>query len=165
MLVMRDGVNMREPTNATGMTDPFVVETSRASQSTRPPCPTSAEVIPALVERIVRDFEPVQIILFGSQARGEARWDSDVDLLVVLPSAPDKHKAAVAIRRALHDIPVAKDIIVSTPDEIARYGDMVGRILRPAHREGRGLHTRAGRWQLVKNGVEATFAFHGSRYF
>src|SRR5213082_723679 len=98
---MRDGVNMRALTNAKATTDSFLVETGRTSQSTRPPCPTSAEFIPALVDRIVRDFEPVQIILFGSQARGEARWDSDVDLLVVLPSAPDKHKAAVAIRRAL----------------------------------------------------------------
>ena len=61
------------------------------------PRPGSVEVIPTLVERIMREFEPVQIILLGSQAR----WDSDVDLLVVLPSVPDKHKAAVAIRRAL----------------------------------------------------------------
>jgi predicted nucleotidyltransferase len=109
---------------------------------TLPRRPAPAEVIPTMVERIVREFEPVQIILFGSQARGEARWDSDVDLLVVLPSAPDKHKAAVAIRRALRDVPVAKDIIVSTPDEIARYGDMVGRILRAALRQGTVLYAR-----------------------
>ena len=107
--------------------------------------PGLAELIPTMIERIVREFEPVQIILFGSQARGEARWDSDVDLLVVLPSAPDKHKAAVAIRRALRDVPVAKDIIVSTPDEIARYGDVVGTILRPVLGEGRILFTRACR--------------------
>jgi uncharacterized protein len=115
-----------------------VLEKRRAPR----PRPAPAEVIPTMVERIVREFEPVQILLFGSQARGEARWDSDVDLLVVLPSAPDKHKAAVAIRRALRDIPVAKDIIVSTPDEIARYGDMVGRILRAALREGTVLYAR-----------------------
>jgi predicted nucleotidyltransferase len=107
-----------------------------------PPRPGSVEVIPTQVERIVREFEAVQIILFGSQARGEARWDSDVDLLVVLPSVPDTHKAAVAIRRALRGIPVAKDIIVSTPDEIARYGDMVGRVLRVALREGTVLYAR-----------------------
>jgi predicted nucleotidyltransferase len=107
------------------------------------PRPASGDVIPTMVEQIVHEFEPVQIILFGSQARGEARWDSDVDLLVVLPSAPDEHKAAVAIRRALHDVPVAKDIIVSTPDEVARFGDVMGSMLRPALREGRILFTRA----------------------
>jgi len=38
-----------------------------------------------IVERIVRQFDPLRIILFGSWARGDARPDSDVDLLVVLP--------------------------------------------------------------------------------
>jgi hypothetical protein len=41
-----------------------------------PSRPAPAEVIPTLVERIVRDFEPVKVILCGSQAHGEARWDS-----------------------------------------------------------------------------------------
>jgi hypothetical protein len=35
-----------------------------------------------------------------------------------------------------------KDIIVSTPDEIARYGDMVGRVLRVALREGTVFYAR-----------------------
>jgi predicted nucleotidyltransferase len=122
-----------------------IEQTVLEKQRALAPRPVPAELIPTMVERIVREFEPVQIILFGSQARGEARWDSDVDLLVVLPAAPDKHKAAVAFRRALRDVPVAKDIIVSTPDEIARYGDVVGTMLGPALREGRILYTRACR--------------------
>jgi predicted nucleotidyltransferase len=36
-----------------------------------------------MVEVIIRDVDPETIILFGSRARGEARPDSDVDLLVV----------------------------------------------------------------------------------
>jgi predicted nucleotidyltransferase len=99
-------------------------------------------LIPAMVERIVRDFEPVQVVLFGSQARGDAQWDSDIDLLVVLSSIDNKHKAAVSIRRALRDFRVAKDIVVATPEEITHYGDMVGRILRPALREGIVLYAR-----------------------
>jgi hypothetical protein len=39
----------------------------------------------------------VQIILFGSRARGTARPDSAVDLLVVLPEAPDRRAAKVAL--------------------------------------------------------------------
>ena len=41
------------------------------------------ELISTMTERIVRDFHPVQVILFGSHARGDADPQSDVDLLVV----------------------------------------------------------------------------------
>lgn len=68
---------------------------------------------------------------------------SDVDLLVVMPEVPDKRRAAVEIRRALGDLPVSKDIIVSTPDEISRRGHVVGTVLHAALREGTVLYERA----------------------
>ena len=94
-------------------------------------------------ERIARRFNPLRIILFGSRARREERVDSDIDLLVVLPSVEDRRRTTIEIRRLLADIPVAKDIIVTTPEEIARRGDLVGCILRPALREGKVLYERS----------------------
>lgn len=55
----------------------------------------NSELLSTMTERIVRDFVPVQIILFGSHARGEAHPQSDVDLLVVFSELPDKRKTAV----------------------------------------------------------------------
>ncbi len=101
---------------------------------------TAERTIQDTVERIVRQFHPLRIILFGSHARGTATDESDIDLLVVLRDAPDKRRMAVEIRRALRDMLVSKDIIVTTPDEIARRGNMVGSVLRPALREGRVLY-------------------------
>jgi predicted nucleotidyltransferase len=43
------------------------------------------EALSAFTQRLVEHFAPEQIILFGSMARGEARWDSDADILVVMP--------------------------------------------------------------------------------
>jgi predicted nucleotidyltransferase len=103
---------------------------------------TTHELIADMTDRIARDFHPLRIILFGSHARGDATADSDVDLLVVLPEAPDKRQAAIAIRRVLRDLPVSKDIVVTTPDEIARRGDLIGPVLRPALREGKVLYER-----------------------
>jgi predicted nucleotidyltransferase len=45
----------------------------------------STALIEEVAERIVREFNPERIILFGSHAYGTPGPDSDVDLLVVLP--------------------------------------------------------------------------------
>jgi predicted nucleotidyltransferase len=47
------------------------------------------EALKPLVARIIRDAAPLDIWLFGSRARGEARADSDLDLLAVLPDDAD----------------------------------------------------------------------------
>ena len=43
------------------------------------------EALCAFTQRLVQHPAPEQVILFGSQARGNPRWDSDADLLVVMP--------------------------------------------------------------------------------
>jgi predicted nucleotidyltransferase len=93
-----------------------------------------------MVDRIVESFHPVRIVLFGSRARGTDTPDSDVDLLVVLRDVTDKRRTAVEIRRVLSDMPLCKDIVVTTPGEIARRGDLPGSVLRPALREGKVLY-------------------------
>ncbi len=97
-----------------------------------------------MADCIAERFHPVRVILFGSHARGDAGPDSDVDFLVVLPHVTDKRQSAVEIRRALADFPLPKDIIVTSPEEIAARGDMVGTVLRPALREGKVLYERPG---------------------
>ena len=71
----------------------------------QPPC------LPEIVERISRKFHPVQIILFGSWARGEAREDSDVDLLVVLSKVEHKRKAAIQIGNSLRTYPKINNVV------------------------------------------------------
>ena len=106
------------------------------------PAEIEATVIPAMVERVVRQFDPVRVILFGSYARGEAGRDSDVDLLIVLDDLGDRRETEIAIRRALRGSGAPKDVVVTTPDEIARRGNVVGTILEPALREGRTVYRR-----------------------
>lgn len=101
---------------------------------------TADAAIQTMVDRIVQRFHPLRVILFGSHARGSALPESDVDLLVVLREVADKRRTTVEIRRALGDLPVSKDIIVTTPDEIARRGDLVGSVLRPALRDGKVVY-------------------------
>lgn len=100
-------------------------------------------VVATMVERIVDGFAPERILLFGSRARGDARDWSDVDLLVVMPDGTDRRDAAIEIGVHVGDLPVAKDIIVTTPAHIERRGHVIGTVLRPALREGKVLYERA----------------------
>ena len=94
-----------------------------------------------MTDLIVDHFEPERIIRFGSQARGDTDRDSDVDLLVVMAGAVDRRDTAVQIRRVLRNIPVAKDI-VTWYEEVARRGHVIGKVPRPALREGMVLYRR-----------------------
>jgi predicted nucleotidyltransferase len=99
-------------------------------------------IIDEMVRRIVVRFDPLQVILFGSQARGDAHADSDVDLLVVFSHVENSRTAAVAILDELSDLRVFKDIVVTTPAEIATRGKLIGTVLEPALREGHVLYKR-----------------------
>jgi len=99
-------------------------------------------IIDEMVARIVERFDPDRIILFGSAARSGATPDSDVDLLVVMPVQGSKREKAVEIGVVVNDIPLPKDIFVTTPEEFERRKEIVGTIERPAGREGRLVYAR-----------------------
>ena len=95
-----------------------------------------------MVRRIADQFSPERILLFGSRARGEAGTHSDVDLLIVMPDGTDRFEAAVDMGLAVGDMPVAKDIVVTTPAHIAEQEKLLATVLRPALREGKVLYER-----------------------
>ena len=101
-----------------------------------------AETIHEMVRRIVVGFSPHRIILFGSHARGSAGPDSDIDLLIVMPVTGSRRQLTLDIRKTLAGIGIAKDVIVASPEEVARYRDLVGTIIHPAVREGKVLYER-----------------------
>lgn len=102
--------------------------------------PDAVRWLPLIKRRIVRKFRPDRIVLFGSQARGEARRDSDVDLLVVLRNVEHRRRAAARIHTVLRGIPLGKDVIVVTPEDVQRLADVAGTVIQPALREGRTIY-------------------------
>ena len=102
------------------------------------------DIITDMVQRIVDGFGPQKVILFGSHARGLAGPDSDVDLLVAMAVDGSKRQQRVAIRSALNSMGLAKDIIVATPDEMERYQNLPGTLIRSEVRQGKVLYERPG---------------------
>ena len=71
--------------------------------------------------RLVAEFDPDQIILFGSHAWGMPGQDSDVDLLVIVPETDERPTTrAVRAHRCLRGMPLPMDLIVRSRDEMAR---------------------------------------------
>ena len=95
-----------------------------------------------MVRRIVEQFHPDRVILFGSHARGTAGPDSDVDLLVVMPVAGSKREKQLEVRLALHEFKVSKDIIITTPEDFEWRKEIPGTVERPAAREGKVVYAR-----------------------
>jgi predicted nucleotidyltransferase len=77
------------------------------------------------VRQIVERFDPDRIILFGSYATGKPSRDSDVDLLVIMPTR-NQVEQAVRIDEAIEARGFALDLLVRTPKTVAsclRSGD------------------------------------------
>jgi predicted nucleotidyltransferase len=95
-----------------------------------------------ITQRIVATSDPQEIILFGSQARGDARSDSDLDLLVIKEDVESPRAEAARIYRALAGLSAPVDVVVARAEYVRRHRDVVGTIVRPAMREGRVLYAR-----------------------
>ncbi|MGI9177596.1 MAG: nucleotidyltransferase domain-containing protein [Pirellulales bacterium] len=101
--------------------------------------PTS-EKIQAAVERLVAAGQPTKIILFGSQARGDADDHSDVDLLVIKSHVADRYEELVALDRVLAGIMLPVDILLVSDAEFEERAKHPGTVERAARQEGRVLY-------------------------
>ncbi len=102
----------------------------------------SIKKIQTVIQPLVHDYKPEQIILFGSYAGGSPTEDSDVDLLIVLPFKGKSIHKAVEMRLKLKtSFPV--DLVVRTPATVRERLNLddsfmtnvfkTGRILYEAH--------------------------------
>ena len=100
--------------------------------------------IDKLLDVIVQGWDPLQVVLFGSRARGDHHENSDIDLLVVLDECEDRTQVRQDIRRSLPKQSISTDIIVTTPALCLKRAGLVGAIERKALIDGRILYVRGG---------------------
>ena len=112
--------------------------------------PTQAKVDLA-VKTAVDIAQASRVILFGSWPRGEAKWDSDLDMAVLLDDARESELVAIrrVLRRKLAEIPVSIDLVLATESFAEQFRSAVGStyytILQDGHvvYEKRPLHASA----------------------
>lgn len=105
-----------------------------------------AHSIQQMVERIVIEVDPAAIILFGSQARGTAKPDSDVDLMVIEQAPFSKERSrwreSTRLQMALRDFDISTDILLYSQDEFNAWKNSINHVIGRANREGRILYER-----------------------
>ena len=78
------------------------------------------QTIQAIVDRIVKEYTPEEVILFGSYAYGQPHSDSDLDLFIVKNTTEPPLRRRIELRRLLRDdhrrLPL--ELLVLTPEEL-----------------------------------------------
>ena len=99
------------------------------------------------VRRIVSAFPQVRrIVLFGSYAYGKPTKDSDLDVLVVMPSRERWSDRARSLQALFPERPFPMDFIVRTPGEIReRLTSYFCPFTREVIRKGRVLYETSPR--------------------
>jgi len=95
-----------------------------------------------VAERIATAIDADRVVLFGSHASGNAREDSDVDLLIVARSTLPRHQRSRQLYRMFDPYPFSMDLIVYTPEEIARGLRSDLSFIANALREGKVIYER-----------------------
>ena len=115
-----------------------------ANAPTRPVLkPEVQATIDTAVARLVAEFQPEQIWLFGSYAWGEPTGDSDLDFYVVVGESSENSLArAQRAHRCLGNLEMAKDVIVATAEAAKRFGDLRPSLTYKILREGVKLYER-----------------------
>lgn len=96
-------------------------------------------VIAEAARRLTAAAPEAQVILFGSNARGEAGLPSDVAFLVVEPQVANEAEESVRLHRTLRDLRIPIDVIVVSRDYAERWREVRGGLVHAALSRGRVL--------------------------
>lgn len=96
--------------------------------------------IEEIARKIVKAFRPRRIVLFGSRARGDARPDADLDLMVEIEThdPPAQRVRAIDALFGLRRWPM--DLVVYTPQEVQQQRQYRNSLIRVIELEGMVLY-------------------------
>ena len=100
-----------------------------------------ADLLQTATQRLVAEFQPEQIWLFGSHAWGTPTEDSDLDLMVILPQSDERPiRRDQRAQKCLGRLAVPADVLVRTRGEVNRYKHLRASLFHQVLNQGRKLY-------------------------
>jgi len=101
------------------------------------------DLLKEVTRRLVAEFRPEQVILFGSHAWGRPDRNSDVDLMVIVTNSDlPAYERALRGHACLSDLDIAKDVIVKTRTEFDFFRDVPASLEHKIASKGKVLYER-----------------------
>ena len=101
------------------------------------------KMIDGLLDKLIKEYRPERVILFGSYAWGKPKKESDLDLLIVKRSKKNRVKRFVEVKKLLFD--PSRDTSVSplvlSPNEIEKRLQMGDDFIREILEKGKLLYS------------------------
>jgi len=99
------------------------------------------DLLETVRQRLVTEFQPEQIWLFGSHAWGMPTDNSDIDLMVILAQSDERpirrdQRAQLCLGR----LPISADVLVRTRQEVNRVRNLPGSLTHDVLNKGRKLY-------------------------
>jgi predicted nucleotidyltransferase len=102
------------------------------------------DLLDEMTQKLIAEFRPERVILFGSYAWGIPDKYSDVDLLVIVGHSDlSDYERAVLAHACLSEVDVPKDVIVKTRDEFDFYREVRASLEYKIARQGKVLYERS----------------------
>jgi predicted nucleotidyltransferase len=104
---------------------------------------TRDEMLREAVRILVEAGAPRRIILFGSQARGDATEASDLDFIVIKREVKNRRAEIVRLLEALEPSGIPADVFVASELHFDEWSRVPGNLLHEARREGKVVYEAA----------------------
>jgi predicted nucleotidyltransferase len=100
------------------------------------------KIILEIVDRIIKGYNPKKVILFGSYAYGEAREESDMDILIVTERNLSFEETSKMRRHFLKDFSMPVQLVCVSDEDFDETKDIIGGITYPASKYGEILYEK-----------------------
>ena len=105
--------------------------------------PAAKQIVAKMTGVLVQAARPRRIILFGSQARGDAAMHSDFDIMVVEEKPANRFAEMVRLNRLIRSFDIAVDLLVVSDEKFQYWRDTPGNVYYEAATAGQVLYQAA----------------------